>query len=77
MERRRAVHDDGESLKRGFGEEELDQTSKHREKIERWLEKYDSQGNAIQKLNQGRTSEQPENKDFKEWLKEQSERINE
>jgi len=56
---------------------ELDQTSKHREKIERWLEKYDSQGNAIRKLNQGRTSEQPENKDFKEWLKEQSEKINE
>jgi tetratricopeptide (TPR) repeat protein len=56
---------------------ELDQTSMYREKIERWLEKYGSQGNAIQKLNQGRTSEQPENKDFKEWLKEQSEKMNE
>jgi len=56
---------------------ELDQTSMYREKIERWLEKYDSQGNAIQKLNQGRPSEQPENKDFKKWLKEQSEKINE
>jgi hypothetical protein len=49
----------------------------HREKIERWLKKYDSQGNANQKLNQGRTSEQPENKDFKEWLKEESEKMNE
>jgi tetratricopeptide (TPR) repeat protein len=55
---------------------ELDQTSMHREKIERWLKKYDSQGNSIQKLNQGRTSEQPENRDFKEWLKEQSEKMN-
>lgn len=56
---------------------ELDQTSMHRDKIERWLEQYDSQGNAMEKLNHRRRSEQSENMGFKEWLKDQSERMNE
>jgi tetratricopeptide (TPR) repeat protein len=56
---------------------ELDQTSKQREKIERWLKKYDSQGQGMEEPNSRRAFEEPENKDFKEWLKEESERINE